>query len=61
MITKIIPNISGTIYIPVTIFHIKDRTHVIEEAKICAVLSDSKYLGQIPTIIRAITDKNGRN
>lgn len=51
----------GTIYIPVTIFQIREIVAVIPAATICAILSDSRYLGFNPTTPRATEDKNGRN
>ena len=51
----------GTTYVPDTIFHTNDNAQVIPAEMICIFLSDSRYLGHIPTIPRATTDKNGRN
>ena len=56
-----ISNKIGIIYIPVTIFHIRETVAVIPVAIICATLSDPRYFGFNPTIPRAIEDKNGRN
>ena len=56
-----INNRIGTIYIPVTIFHIREIVAVTPVAIICATLSDPRYLGFNPTIPKATEDKNGRN
>lgn len=56
-----ISRIIGTIYIPITIFQIKEITAVTPAAIICTTLSDPRYLGFNPTTPRATEDKNGRN
>lgn len=61
IIISTINNSNGIIYIPVTMFHIKDIIPVTLAAIICAILSVPKYLGFNPTIPNATADKNGRN
>ena len=58
---KIIPKISGIIYIPVTMLHVKDKITATAVKVMWAILSDPKYLGFNPTIPRDTEDKNGRN
>ena len=56
-----ISNKIGIIYIPVTIFQIREIVAVIPVAMIGATLSEPRYCGVNPTNPRAIEDKNGRN
>ena len=51
----------GIIYVYVTIFHIIEIVQANTAPAICTALSDSKYLGNIATINKDTTDKNGKN
>jgi hypothetical protein len=56
-----IPNKIGIIYIPHTMFQIREIIKVKAAEVICTTLSSPRYLGAIPTLARDTVDKNGRN
>ena len=56
-----IPSINGIIYIPVTIFQIREIIDVSAAEIIWAFRSFPKYLGANPTEAKDTTDKNGKN
>lgn len=56
-----IPRIIGIIYVPDTIFQIRDILDVRAAETMWTFLSYSKYLGANPTQARDTTDKKGKN
>ena len=60
-IINITRNIVGNRYVPINIFHIKDIIPEIVAVVRCSCLSESKYLGKIPTVDRDTTERNGKN
>ena len=56
-----IPNTNGIIYVPDTIFQIREIVDVSAADIIWALLSSPRYLGANPTEAKDTTDRNGRN